>query len=256
MTAELWAGRSSPRSDPGRRGRGARARRVVFAGLHRPRRVHPRATRRISTSSACGSPDASRRELPRRSPRRRGHDPAGVPSLAVREITADPFRWQRTLQVLADERLPVTEYPQIPSRMTPACSQFYEACIEGTLTHSGDTRLARHVANAVLRTDSRGARIVKESKHSDAASTSPSPPSWPTAVPSSWPAARRRASTSASARVRHSTVCLRGPAEARLDRGDQVPSAHRRQAPAQAWRGAVRSRGISPLLRLRAGEMA
>jgi len=50
--------------------------------------------------------------------------------------------------------------------MTPACSQFYEAVIEGTVTHSGDKRLARHVSNAVLRTDSRGARIVKESKHS------------------------------------------------------------------------------------------
>ena len=84
----------------------------------------------------------------------------------VLEVTADPFRWQRSLQVLADERLPVTEYPQSPSRMTPACSGFYEAVIEGTLTHSGDKRLARHVANAVLRTDSRGARIVKESKHS------------------------------------------------------------------------------------------
>jgi phage terminase large subunit-like protein len=69
-------------------------------------------------------------------------------------------------KVLADARLPISEYPQSPSRMTPACSQFYEAVIDGTITHSGDKRLARHVANAVLRTDSRGARIVKESKHS------------------------------------------------------------------------------------------
>jgi phage terminase large subunit-like protein len=84
----------------------------------------------------------------------------------VLEVTADPFRWQRTLAVLADERINVTEYPQSPARMTPACSQFYEAVIDGTVTHSGDKRLARHVANAVLRTDSRGARIVKESKHS------------------------------------------------------------------------------------------
>jgi phage terminase large subunit-like protein len=47
-----------------------------------------------------------------------------------------------------------------------ACSGFYEAVVEGTITHSGDRRLSKHVANAVLRTDSRGARIVKESKHS------------------------------------------------------------------------------------------
>jgi len=31
------------------------------------------------------------------------------------------------------------------------------AVIDGTVTHSGDKRLARHVSNAVLRTDSRGA---------------------------------------------------------------------------------------------------
>jgi phage terminase large subunit-like protein len=32
----------------------------------------------------------------------------------------------------------------------------------GQLTHSGDSRLARHVGNAVLREDARGARLAKE----------------------------------------------------------------------------------------------
>jgi hypothetical protein len=72
----------------------------------------------------------------------------------------------RSLQVLADERLPVTEYPQSPARMTPATTGLYEAVVNGTVTHSGDKRLARHVSNAVLKVDTRGSRLVKETKHS------------------------------------------------------------------------------------------
>jgi phage terminase large subunit-like protein len=84
----------------------------------------------------------------------------------VREIVADPFRWQRSLQVLADEGLPVVEYPQTASRLTPATARFYEAVLNGQLTHSGDLRLRRHINNAVLRVDSRGQRITKETKYS------------------------------------------------------------------------------------------
>jgi phage terminase large subunit-like protein len=84
----------------------------------------------------------------------------------VLEVTADPYRWTRTLQVLADERIPVSEFPQSPSRMTPATTGLYEAVVNGAVTHSGDERLARHVANAVLKADSRGTRLVKEHRDS------------------------------------------------------------------------------------------
>jgi phage terminase large subunit-like protein len=84
----------------------------------------------------------------------------------VLEVTADPYRWTRTLQVLADERIPVSEFPQSPSRMTPATTALYEAVVNVVLTHDGDARLARHVANAVLKADSRGTRLVKEHKDS------------------------------------------------------------------------------------------
>jgi phage terminase large subunit-like protein len=84
----------------------------------------------------------------------------------VLEVTADPYRWTRTLQVLADERIPVSEFPQSPSRMTPATTSLYEAVVNGAVTHDGDRRLARHVANAVLKADSRGTRLVKEHKDS------------------------------------------------------------------------------------------
>ena len=84
----------------------------------------------------------------------------------VLEIAADPFRWARSLQLLDGEGLPVMEYPQSPGRMTPATARFYEAVVNQQMTHSGDSRLARHVGNAVLREDARGARLAKERKDS------------------------------------------------------------------------------------------
>ena len=50
--------------------------------------------------------------------------------------------------------------------MQPATARFYEAVVNGELTHSGDSRLARHVGNAVLREDARGARLAKERRDS------------------------------------------------------------------------------------------
>jgi phage terminase large subunit-like protein len=84
----------------------------------------------------------------------------------VLEIAADPFRWARSLQLLEGEGLPIMEYPQSPGRMTPATARFYEAVVNGALTHSGDSRLARHIGNAVLREDARGARLAKERRDS------------------------------------------------------------------------------------------
>jgi phage terminase large subunit-like protein len=84
----------------------------------------------------------------------------------VREVVADPFRWARSLQLLADEGLPVVEYPNTAARMTPATARFYEAVMNRQLTHSGDPRLARHISHAVLKVDARGQRITKETKYS------------------------------------------------------------------------------------------
>lgn len=84
----------------------------------------------------------------------------------VVEITADPARWARSLEVLAGEGLPVTEFPQSPSRMTPATQRFTDMINQRQLTHDGNPSLARHVSNAVLKNDARGMRIYKETKSS------------------------------------------------------------------------------------------
>lgn len=84
----------------------------------------------------------------------------------VLEVTADPYRWARSLEVLAAEGLPVSEFPQSASRMTPATQRMSDMVNTRALTHDGDPRLARHISNAVLKQDSRGTRLQKETKNS------------------------------------------------------------------------------------------
>ena len=82
----------------------------------------------------------------------------------VVEIIADPFRWTRTLQALEAERLPVVEFPHSPSRLTAATGDLYSAAVNAEMSHSGDPRLAAHVAAAVIREDARGIRLDKASR--------------------------------------------------------------------------------------------
>ena len=114
----------------------------------------------------------------------------------VLENRRRPFRWARSLQLLDGEGLPVLEYPQSPGRMAPATARFYEAVVNGALTHSGDSRLARHVGNVVLREDAAAPGWPRNAGTRPAASTQPWPPSWPTTGPPPWPAPPATASTS------------------------------------------------------------
>lgn len=81
----------------------------------------------------------------------------------VREIVFDPARWQRTFMVLDEEGLPVVSYPNSAERMVPATQKFYEAVVNGSFTHDGDERLARHIANCVTKQSSRGVMVSKSS---------------------------------------------------------------------------------------------
>ena len=92
--------------------------------------------------------------------------PEGRRDWRVLEVAADPYRWQRSLEVLDGDGVPVHEFFQTAARMGPATARFYQLVVDGELTHDGGSPLARHVANAVLREDSRGARLSKETKDS------------------------------------------------------------------------------------------
>lgn len=91
---------------------------------------------------------------------------AAAKTWKVRELTADPFLWQRSLQVLARKGLRVTEFPQTSGRMTPATVGLAQAALNEQVTHSGDKALAEHVANARVVEDYRGTRLRKDKRDS------------------------------------------------------------------------------------------
>lgn len=100
----------------------------------------------------------------------------------VVEVPCDPYRWQRTMQVLQGQGLPIVEYQTAhPSRMVPAWAKFRDAVTQHhaerlgedepteaprLLSHSGDPRLTRHIYNLKIKTDQSGPRPVKEHKDS------------------------------------------------------------------------------------------
>jgi len=85
----------------------------------------------------------------------------------VREVACDPYRWQRSMESLADQGLPIVEFPSTSARrMIPACASIYDAVVDGQMHHDGDPTLARHIDNAVVKTDNLGTRIVKDKRSS------------------------------------------------------------------------------------------
>ena len=85
----------------------------------------------------------------------------------TREVACDPFRWQRSMEVLADRGVPIVEWPSTSAkRMVQACAKFYDSVTGGTLEHDGSPVLTRHLDNAVTKIDNLGIRIVKENRNS------------------------------------------------------------------------------------------
>lgn len=85
----------------------------------------------------------------------------------VKELAADPYRFEQTLLELQEEGYPVIEFPSNSlARMVPATQAYYDAVQDGTMTHDGNPALERHVRQAVLKADNRGARITKANRAS------------------------------------------------------------------------------------------
>jgi phage terminase large subunit-like protein len=84
-------------------------------------------------------------------------------------MACDPPGWHREItewaQRYGDDV--VIAYPtHVRKRMAEACSRFYVAVVNDRLTHDGDSRLARHVANAVVKDSPEGQFIVKPNRAS------------------------------------------------------------------------------------------
>ncbi|BBY82018.1 terminase [Mycolicibacterium pulveris] len=82
----------------------------------------------------------------------------------VKEVVADPFRWTRTLQVLQQEGIPITEFPHSPSRLTAATTDLHRAIVNEQISHSGDETLTRHVMAATVIESDKGLRLGKVSR--------------------------------------------------------------------------------------------
>jgi phage terminase large subunit-like protein len=80
----------------------------------------------------------------------------------LQECAYDPRLFEIPGQMLADEGLPMTEFPQSLERMSPAYVSLYEAIIKGEVSHNGDELYARQILNAVMRPNERGFMLSKQ----------------------------------------------------------------------------------------------
>ena len=86
----------------------------------------------------------------------------------VAELAYDPPGWHSEADAWADSFGDVVvAFPtSTRSRMAAAVSRFYSAVMGGQVAHDGDSRLARHIANAVTKETSEGAYIIKDGPNS------------------------------------------------------------------------------------------
>ena len=86
----------------------------------------------------------------------------------VLELACDPPGWHQEIEAWGERYSEVVvEFPtNRTSLMSEACSEFYSAVVNGEVRHDGDPRLARHLANAVVKETRDGAYITKDGRNS------------------------------------------------------------------------------------------
>jgi phage terminase large subunit-like protein len=80
---------------------------------------------------------------------------------ALREIAYDPWSFRESAEMLADEGLPMVEFPQTAARMAPASEHLYELVKDRRVIHDGSPLLRQQVLAAVASETERGWRISK-----------------------------------------------------------------------------------------------
>lgn len=80
---------------------------------------------------------------------------------ALREIVYDPWSFRESAEMLAEEGLPMVEFPQTAARMAPASEHLYELLKDHRVVHDGSDLLRRHVLAASASETERGWRISK-----------------------------------------------------------------------------------------------
>lgn len=79
----------------------------------------------------------------------------------VREFVYDPAYFQRSAEALADDGLPMVEFPQSAARMIPACGHAYEMIVNRSVLHDGAPTYTDQVLSAAQRMTDTGWRLSK-----------------------------------------------------------------------------------------------
>ena len=79
----------------------------------------------------------------------------------VQGVSYDPWRFERSAQILGDEGLLMVEHPMTNARMAPESEALYEAIMGGKIVHDGDAELASHVNAGIPTETERGWRLTK-----------------------------------------------------------------------------------------------
>lgn len=79
----------------------------------------------------------------------------------VTEFAYDPAYFQRSAESLADDGLPMVEYPQSSQRMVPACGATYEYIVNRKIVQGGNPMFTDQVLSAASRQTEQGWRLSK-----------------------------------------------------------------------------------------------
>jgi phage terminase large subunit-like protein len=80
---------------------------------------------------------------------------------SVQEFVYDPAYFQRSAEHLADDGLPMVEFPQSSGRMIPACGHAYEQIVNRKVAHDGSPTYTDQVLSAAQRMTDQGWRLSK-----------------------------------------------------------------------------------------------
>ena len=83
---------------------------------------------------------------------------------SVQMVAFDPWSFRRSAELLADEGIPMVEFPQSPERMAEASANLFRLIEAGLLSHDGDPALRSHVLAGVTKETERGWRLQKDPK--------------------------------------------------------------------------------------------
>jgi phage terminase large subunit-like protein len=76
-------------------------------------------------------------------------------------VAYDPAFFQRSAEVLADDGLPMVEFPQSTARMVPACGTLYEMIVGGRLAINHDPMFIDQLLSPAQRQTDSGWRLSK-----------------------------------------------------------------------------------------------